>query len=320
MKHFTKFIQVAFLLTITSSAVMAQGLPKDAVPGKCYMKCRKDAVWKTETETVLIKDASKVLTIVPARYETKTESVLVKAAYKKLVVTPAKFKTVTETVMIKEAGKKMVTVPAKYETKTERILVEDASTGWEKQKDAMCKSSNTNDCMVWCLVEKPAQYKTVTKKVLVSAATTKEVEIPAQYTTVTKTVVDVPASTKEVDVPAQYKTVTKRVMAEGPKVKEVETPAKYSTVTKRKLITPAGMGDYEEVDCGSVKKATGDKIADFSIADIQNALIKKGYNVGSGGANNEFNEETRVALLKFQRAKGIAAGGFNAATLRALGL
>lgn len=321
MRLISKVGIVLFLL-IGSFEGFAQDLPKDAVPGKCYMKCRKDAVWKTETERLLSKDASKVLTIVPAKFETKTERVLIKDEYKKLVVIPATFKTVTESVLVKEAYKKKTVVPAKYETKTERVLVEEANTEWKKQKDAMCKSSNTEECMVWCLVENPAQYKTITKRVLVSAATSTEIDVPAQYKTVSKTVVDKAAYTKEVTVPAQYKTVTKSVQVAPATVQETEVPAQYATVTKRTLVSNAGMGGYEEVDCGSVNKvvATGDKIADYSIADIQKALIIKGYNVGTAGANNEFNESTRQALIKFQRAKGIATGNFNSATLRALGI
>ena len=80
------------------------------------------------------------------------------------------------------------------------------------------------------------------------------------------------------------------------------------------------MGGFVEVDCGSVKKVSGSKIADYSISDIQNALIRKGDDLGSTGANNEFNEVTRVALLKFQKARGISVGGFNAATIGALGM
>ena len=45
-------------------------------------------------------------------------------------------------------------------------MVEAASTKWIKQKDAMCQAANSNDCMVWCLVEVPAQYKTVSKREL----------------------------------------------------------------------------------------------------------------------------------------------------------
>lgn len=321
MNKLTKIFLTGTAMFLFTAASVAQDFPPNAEPGKCYMKCRKNAVWKTETETVRIKDASKVLTTTPARYETRTETIKVKEAYKKLVTVPATFKTVTETVLIKEAGKKLVPVAAKYETRTETKKVEDASTKWVQQKDEMCKSSNSDDCMVWCLVETPAQFKTITKRVLVSPATTREVEIPAQYKTVTKTVVDKPATTREVEVPAQFKTVTKRVMVEGPKVVEKEIPAEFKTITKRVLVTPAGMGGFVEVDCNTVKvAASGDKIADYSIADLQRALLNKGYNLGSYGANNEFNEATRKALVKFQRDKGIAVGGFNDATLRALGL
>ncbi len=157
MKRLSKIFLSIVLIGFISFGATAQDFPTDAEPGKCYMKCRKDVVWKIETETVMVKEASKVLTTSPARYETRTESILAKAAYKKSVNVLANFKKETETILVKEAGKKLIAIPAKYETRTERKLAEEASTKWVKQKDAMCKASNSDECIVWCLVETPAQ-------------------------------------------------------------------------------------------------------------------------------------------------------------------
>ncbi|MFT4522269.1 MAG: hypothetical protein ACI8ZN_001214 [Bacteroidia bacterium] len=182
-------------------------LPANATPGKCYAKCYIPDQWKTETEKVLVKEASTTQSVVPAQFETRTERLLVKEASKKLTVIPAKYETRTERVLVKEASKKIATIPAKYEWRTERVMIEPAGTKWIKQKDAMCASENGDDCMVWCLVEVAAQYKTVKKQVLVAPAKSVETDVPAEYKTMTKRVLVEPAKTVEVEVPAEYTTV-----------------------------------------------------------------------------------------------------------------
>jgi len=53
---------------------------------------------------------------------------------------------------------------------------------------------------------------------------------------------------------------------------------------------------------------------------IQQALIVKGYFVGSAGANNIMNAETRAALIAFEKDKGLPSSCYKLHTLHALGL
>jgi hypothetical protein len=305
------------LLTAALFAVLGvyaqSGLPADAAPGKCYAKCYIPDQWKTETVRVMTKEASTKKIPVAARYETKTERVLVKEASKKITSIPARYETRTERVLIKEASKRMVTTPARYETRTERVLVEEATTKWVKQKDAMCRSANSEDCIVWCLVEVPAQYKTVTKRVKVADASSREVEVPAQYKTVTKRVLVAPATTKTVDIPAQYRTVTKRVVASPASVQTVEVPAEYRTVTKRVLVKKGGFSEYREVVCSK-------NVTSQLVRQVQKALIAEGYSVGPAGTDNILGKDTRAALIKYQTDKGLPVGNLNIETLKALGI
>ncbi|MCB9262632.1 MAG: peptidoglycan-binding protein [Flavobacteriales bacterium] len=289
------------------------GLPANATPGKCYAKCYIPDQWKTETERVMVKEASTKQVAVPAKFETRTERVLVKEASKKLTVIPAKYETRTERILVKEASKKIQTIPARYETRTERVLVEEATTKWEKQKDAMCRSENTDDCIVWCMVEVPAQYKTVTKQVLVEAAKTVEVEIPAEYKTVTKQVMVEAAKTVEVEIPAEYSTITKQVQVSAATVSTVEVPAEYSTVTKRVLVKAGGMDEYREVVCN--KNITNDLVR-----QVQMALMAKGYDVGPARADNIMGKDTKNALIKYQQDNGLPVGNLNKETLKHLGI
>ncbi|MFT5724874.1 MAG: hypothetical protein ACI9JN_001997 [Bacteroidia bacterium] len=289
------------------------GLPADATPGKCYAKCYIPDQWKTETERVMIKEASTKKVAIAAKFEARTERVLVKEASTILKVTPARYETRTERIMIKEASKKIKTYAARYENRTERLKVSDATTKWIKQKDAMCASENSDDCMVWCLVEVPAQYKTMRKSVLVEPAKTVDIAIPAEYKTVTKRVLVSAASTKEVIVPAVYSNVPKRVQVAPATFNTIAVPAQYKTITKRVLVKQGGMSEYREVVCA--KYITNDLVR-----QVQRALIGKGYSVGPARDDNILGVDTRAGLLKYQRENGLPVGNLNKETLKHLGV
>ncbi|MFT6745158.1 MAG: hypothetical protein ACJAR8_001719, partial [Bacteroidia bacterium] len=344
-----------------ASAIIAQdGLPTNAEPGKCYAKCYIADQWKTETETVMSKEASKRMeatpakyktitetvlskeagksvSVIPAKYETRTERVLIKEESKKIIiVSPAKYETRTETMEIKAPATKIETTPAKYVTKTETMMVEAATTKWVKQKDAMCQAGNSNDCMVWCLVEVPAQYKTITKRVLATAAASNEVTIPGRSKTITKRIMVTPPVTREEVIPAEYKTITKTVMVAGPKtvekdipaqyqtitktvvdvpasVRAIEIPAEYKTVTKRVLVKAGGFSEYREVVCSK-------NVTSQLVRQVQRALLAKGYTVGPAGTDNVLGKDTRAALIKYQKDNNLPVGNMNVETMKHLGI
>ena len=100
-------LTLVFVFTFATAMFAQDGLPTNAEPGKCYAKCYISDQWKTETETVLSKEASKKIQTIPAKYKTVTESMLKKEAGKTVKVIPAKYETRTEKVLSKEEGKSM---------------------------------------------------------------------------------------------------------------------------------------------------------------------------------------------------------------------
>lgn len=259
---------VAFAADATTS------LP-NAKPGECYAKVIVPAQYKTETQEVVVREASEKIQIIPAKYELVAEKVLVKEAGKKVIPVPAVYGEVKERIEVSPARKFWTTslkkgaspastalldaaaksginleaaqvgqcfseyfVPAKYETKTEKVLVKEASEKIE-------------------II--PAKYEVVEEKVLVKEASKKIIPVPATYETVTEKVLVEPAktvwkkgrgpveridnSTGEimclVEVPAKYKTVTKRVIKTPATTKVVEIPAEYAVRKVRKLVAPA---------------------------------------------------------------------------------
>ena len=331
-------------------AANALGLPKKSEVGECYSEYHQPELFKTETIKVLIKDASKKFTVVPASYE-----------------------TVEEKVLVSEASERLIEVPAEYDTVTEQVLQSPAYTTWKKGRGPVERVDHgTGEIM--CLVEVPAEYKTITKRVLKSKAATRKESIPAKYIVKKVRKVVAVASEKAVDIPAEYKEVTKRVKvsdaktswvasggnADGKKTGStlcmVQIPAKYSTVEKRVVKSPASVqkvvvpavyqpqkvrklvtAAQEKVISIPAKKQTVSKrvqvsspklewrsilcqtnmTADMNLK-IQNALHKAGYNPGP--IDGVIGRQTLLAVDAFQRKNNLSTGGLTLRTLKELGV
>jgi len=90
-------------------------------------------------------------------------------------------------------------------------------------------------------------------------------------------------------------------------------PAKYTTVSKRVLKTAGGFSEWREVVCGA------DVTSDL-VRRVQSALISRGFDVGTSGADNQLGAGTKAALVKFQRENGLPVGQLDFETLKALGV
>jgi len=282
----------------------------DARPGECYGKVTIPAVKQTTSDKVLVAPADKkIAKIIPATYKTVTESMVAQEASEELVTIPATYKTVTETVVVKPESKRMIPVPAKYDTVSERIMVKPARSVWKKGEGANQRyDANTGEIM--CLVEEPAQYKTITKRVLVSPETTRQEIIPAVTKQVTRRVVDQKARVERREIPAVMKNITKRVMVQPEQAVYKETPAQYKTVSKEVLVSPERV-TWSRVLC----KTNADS---NTVAQIQNALKKAGYNPGR--VDGVLGGQTYSAVSRFQRDNNLNRGEITYETLKALGL
>ncbi len=228
-------------------------LPPNAVKGECYAR-----VWQGPT------------------YKTNQESLMVKESYEKIEITPAKYKMASTRVEVSGASSKLVTKPAIYGTEKTRVLVKEAGTNWHvnrSRKSALvssdvlsfAKAHSIDDISAatpgMCFHEhrKPAKYTKDFEKVMVSEAYDVVSTVPAQYEMVSETIVVKEASTKIVVVPAKYRTESKRILitpaktvwkkgsgpiqridsATGEIMCLVEVPAVYKTIKTRVIDTPA---------------------------------------------------------------------------------
>jgi len=235
----------------------AKALP-NAKAGECYAQVITPAEYKTDTQTVTVKEASAKIEIIPAKYEWVEERVLVKEASKKLVPVPATYTAVSEKVLVTPAEKIWTKGTSKNAARA------NASTF----AGALSNGLNLSDAKVGnCYAEYhiPAQYKTETQQVLKSEASSKIAVIPAKYEWKEERVLIKEASSKLIEVPAVYETVSEKVLVKpastewkkgrgpierlnnstGDIMCLVEVPAVYKTVSKRVLKTPSSTKKIE---------------------------------------------------------------------------
>lgn len=249
-----KLFQVICLLVIWQMGVKGQeDLPRNAVSGKCYVKCYPADNWTPVIDEVLVQEAYEVLFFVPAVYETVEEKVIIKDAYTVLTIEPPQFNTVAEQIMVKDTSSRLVYVPAVFTTIIERVLVKPATHKWIKgEKRSRCIDPFTTDCRVWCLEEIPAQYKAVHRQVLTQPAKVQRLAVLAKYRTVTKAVLQAPSQSEKRVIPAKYRTINKQKLVSAATTHVVQVPAQYEMVKLLRIVSTGCFTDWVEVDCGTL--------------------------------------------------------------------
>lgn len=180
------------------------------------------------------------------------------------------------------------TVPAETRTITKRVIKTPAE---EREK-------------------LPVEYKVVAGQVVATPAPVRIEEVPAETITVTKYVLKNPATLREEEIPAEIKTVEVKRLKPGVTRFE-ETPPQYIPLTKQVLVRPGGFTEWREVVCD-------EKITNYSVKQIQEALKKAGYDPGPADGN--MGGRTKSALIQFQQDKGLPVGNIDYETLKALGI
>jgi hypothetical protein len=238
-----------------------------------------------------------------------------------MVEVPAEYKTITKRVNkgCDDTGKpdagciRKIEVPAIMGTRNVR-KVKTAATFREEIIPAEFRAFSVREVKKPAGTREeiiPAENKPSKKQVLKTAAIIREEDIPGEYVIVSKEIVKVPASTREELIPAETQAVTIRVVKTPASIASEEIVAETTGITKRKLIKPGGFSDWREVLCG-------EKVTGYTIRQIQIALNKAGYNVGT--PDNEMGNKTKAALTKFQKDHNLPVGNLDMETLKALGI
>lgn len=296
------------------SAASGDLLPPNAKAGECYARVFIAPTYKTENVTVLAKEASEIVKVIPATYGWETKQVTVREASEVVEVTPAVYGWRMEKVQVSPPITELREVPPVYSTVKEKVLVKPATTEWKKGdygKGVISSKLDASTGEIMCLVEVPAVYKTVSKRVMTTPATTKEVVVqPAQFRNVKTRYEKVPAKTVTRKIPAQYTTVKVKKLLTPAKTQRTPVPAKYTTVAKRSKVNE-GYIKWAPIVCET--NATRDVIR-----NIQGALKQRGYY--KGPLDGIIGSGTSSAVKKFQQKTGLATGGITIETVNALGV
>lgn len=256
--HLTNTLKMKKLLLfaaiLTAPFAMAQDLPSNPEPGKCYVRCTTPDVYVNETVTLTVKPAYNVLKIVPATFKTITERVEIKAAGKKLTVVPEKWGTETVSYTSKEGGNTLSISPASFTTGSETVEIKPAYAQWELGAAAPdCSSGNPDDCRYWCYKGYPAEFTTVSTTLLASNASASKTAIGSRDASYTKKVLLEAAKVIEEVIPAEYKEITKTVLDKDAYSIEETIPAVTKTVSKEVLKEKGGLTSWKEVECSLVE-------------------------------------------------------------------
>jgi len=242
------------LLAFGTLSLLAQDLPQNPEPGKCYVRCTTPDIYINEEVKIQIKPSYKIIKTIPAKFEKRIEKVLVKAEGKKLKVIPAKWGEEVIEYVKKDASSILSPTPAKFNNDFETIEIKPKYAQWEMDElNPDCESSNPDDCKVWCYKGYPAEFKTVNIKKLDQNATVSRKPIELQKATFTRTVITESARVVEEIIPAEYATITKNVRVEDAKTIEEIVPAEYVTVSREVLKEKGGLTQWKEVDCSLVE-------------------------------------------------------------------
>lgn len=189
------------------------------------------AEYKTETRTIVTKEATTEILQASPVYETVTETVVVQPSTTEIVVTaPAEYEWVDGDI---EGGTvEYETAPVVYETVSEAVVVQEASTE---------------------LVTIPPVYRPDGS--VAKPAQTIERVIPSVTKMETRRVVKTPASTVERVVPYEKRNGQTRVPVKPATVTERVVPAVTKQVTRRIIKTPASVTE-RIVPAGTKKEAT----------------------------------------------------------------
>jgi len=159
----------------------------------------------------------------------------------------------------------------------------------------------------------PAAYESRTYLKLATDAAYAENSTSAEYTNRTYQKLANNATTESSAVPASYETRNYN-RTSAATTESIDIPAEYKTITKRNLVKPGGFTEWREVVCEA-------DITEDLVQRVQSALISRGYNVGTAGADNKMGAATKSALVKFQKENNLPiVGQLDVATLRALGI
>ncbi len=266
----TAAVGLASAGNVSAPAYTPDLLPSNPSAGECYARVEIPAQYRSEGETVLVRDAYTSLDVTETQLRTRQEQVLVKEPSVRYEVRQPTYRSVTEQVLVRPAYEKLVVSQPQFSVVAENVQVSQSRLVWKRGNPGKLmaqgyKIHSTADggiggrgysstaeygrtrpnamlcgdtCEIWCLVEAPGESVSYNRKVLTAPAQVQRVPVAPKYQSITKQVVAEPGSVREIPIPAEYRSITVEDVVSQGGVREVNQPALYGNVNKRVLVSP----------------------------------------------------------------------------------
>ena len=195
------------------------------------------AEWRNEPVQQMVRAAGERNEYSEPVYQDAEERVLVKPASKKVTVVPAEYGQVEEKVLVREAYRREIEIPALYNTYFDRVMEKPARDVWKPGRGTVEKIDPTTG-EILCLVHEDASYKTVERKELARAASKRYEDVPAEYATVKKTVHDEAGERAGGRDSGGVPDHQGAQAGEGARAGEGAGGAEYATVNKQVMVKP----------------------------------------------------------------------------------
>lgn len=300
-------------------------------------------VYETVEETYVVEEGYIRYEVAEPTFETVTERIEIRPATTKwikkqadatclsadpddclvwcMVEIPAEFKTITKRVNrgCDGSGKadagcvKSIEIPAKLGKRTVK-KIKTPATIKEETIPAEYRTFSIRAVKTEAYVKEeiiPAENTPSKKQILKTPASIREEEISGETVTVTKEVLKTPSGIRTENIPAERAANTIKVVKKPATIRSESLLPETVAITRRQLQKEGGFSEWREVLCG-------EKVTGYTIRQIQEALNKKGYNIGT--PDNVMGAKTKAALIKFQKDHRLPEGQLDMETLKALGV
>ena len=251
------------------------------------------ALAQNNLESLLeIVETGKTYALYPAKRGDQNSVRENKTHYLRLV--PPQYTTVYDTIeLAPELNGNLDT--SNYFIQTEILVLKEPGAAWKTATvSPLCRKEDGVPHLTLCLLKTTPDYKIIQRKFFPF-----------------KNIYDV--SSTDYIIPAETIIVERKILTQKTALHIITDPKKVASIPGERLIKiPAGnWRKWAEITCPY------GEFNDPSIVDIQQALKKQQYDVK---VTNKFDEQTKRALLEFQRDNMLEEGGLTDKTLQRLGV
>ncbi|MEZ5535729.1 MAG: peptidoglycan-binding protein [Thiolinea sp.] len=280
-----------------------QTTTQSGIPLNCQAPVLRPATYKTGREVIRVFEPSPVYQNTPATIEWGIKRIQTEPARMTNETVPARYKEVSETVIVLRERTELKGIPAVYKTIDRPVTIAPAHTVWKKG----CVPQNNP---AECFEQIAKQTRIIKQQIIDVPAKIIQQRIPAETITIKKKVLVKPGQGNGAIIPPRYTDVKTGRVSQVWQINAVTPPPRYEALQIQKTDRPEQL----------LKAASfcTDSTADPGhIRQIQQRLQQRGLPIKVSGT---FDQQSWLALTRFQQENDLFIGAVTEETLRKLGL